>query len=116
SYASPHGVYPVRGDEEWIAIACLEDAEWQNLARACDHEEWAHDARFATFEVREANEDALDALVAAYTADQDGHELMERLQSAGVPAGLAQRASEVLADPHVVERGYFVYLDQAEAG
>ena len=115
-YAAPHGAYPVRGDDEWIAIACLEDAQWQSLARACGYGEWANDARFATFEMRKANEDALDALVAAYTAEHDGYELMERLQSSGVPAGLAQRASEVLADPHVIERGYFVYLDHAEAG
>ena len=33
-----------------------------------------------------------------------------------MPAGLVLRASEVLADPHLTERGYFVYLDHAEAG
>ncbi len=116
TYAAPHGVYPVRGDDEWIAIACLDDTQWQNLAQACSHEEWARDARFATLESRKANEDALDALLAEYTKQQDGTGLMERLQAAGVPSGLAQRASEVLADPHLVERGYFVYLDQVEAG
>ena len=46
----------------------------------------------------------------------DGTDAMERLQAAGVPAGLALRASEVLADPHLAARGYFRWLDHAEAG
>jgi benzylsuccinate CoA-transferase BbsF subunit len=115
-YAAPHGVYSVRGDDEWIAIACLDDAQWRSLARACGHEEWTGDPRFASLEARKANEDELDALIGVYTREQDGSALMRRLQAAGVPAGLAQRASEVLADPHVDERGYFTYLDHAEAG
>ena len=115
-YAAPHGVYRVLGEDEWMAIACLDDSQWRSLARECGDEDWADDPRFASLEARKANEDALDALISEYTSKQDGHELMERLQSAGVPAGLAQRASEVLADPHVVERGYFAYLDHAEAG
>ena len=33
-----------------------------------------------------------------------------------MPAGLVLGASDVLADRHLKERGYFVYLDHAEAG
>jgi benzylsuccinate CoA-transferase BbsF subunit len=116
AYAAPHGVYPAAGNDEWVAIACLDDAQWRSLARACGHQEWADESRFASVEVRKAHEDTLDALIAAYTREQDAAPLMERLQAAGVPAGVAQRASDVLADPHLVERGYFAYLDHAEAG
>ena len=72
--------------------------------------------RFATLAGRKANEDALDALVGDWAEGQDGVEAMDRLQAAGVPAGLVQSASEVLADEHLVERGYFAYLDHPEAG
>ncbi|MCC6238267.1 MAG: CoA transferase [Dehalococcoidia bacterium] len=115
-HAAPHGAYPLAGADEWLVIACLDEAQWRALARACGHEEWATDPRFAHLEARKAHEDELDALVGTWTAALDGLEAMERLQSAGVPAGLAQRASAVLADPHLGERGYFVYLDHAEAG
>ena len=116
TFAAPHGVYRVRGEDEWLAIACLEDAHWHTLAAACGHPEWVTEARFATLEARKAHEDALDALVAAWCLDQDGSEAMARLQASGVPAGLAQRASEVLADEHMQARGYFVTLDHVEAG
>jgi benzylsuccinate CoA-transferase BbsF subunit len=115
-YAAPHGVFPVRGDDEWIALACLDDSQWRALARGAGHEEWAADPHFTTLEARKSNEDALEALIAEWTRAQDGVDLMARLQAAGVPAGLAQRASEVLADPHLMARDYFVYLDHAEAG
>ncbi|MGB6895776.1 MAG: CoA transferase, partial [Dehalococcoidia bacterium] len=39
------------------------------------------------------------------------------LQAAGVAAGVVQNARDVLEnDPHLKERGYYVYLDHAEAG
>ena len=42
---------------------------------------------------------------------------METLQAAGVPAGVVQSAQDVLEnDPHLKARGYYVYLDHAEAG
>ncbi len=115
-FAAPHGAYRVQGDDRWLVLACLDDAQWRSFAETCGHAEWADDARFATLAGRKANEDALDALVGDWAEGQDGVEAMDRLQAAGVPAGLVQSASEVLADEHLVERGYFAYLDHPEAG
>ena len=61
-------------------------------------------------------EDALDALVSEWAAAQAGDDALRRLQAANVPAGLVLRASEVLADEQLVDRGYFLYLDHVEAG
>jgi benzylsuccinate CoA-transferase BbsF subunit len=42
---------------------------------------------------------------------------MSTLQAAGVPAGVVQNARDILeGDPHIKERGYYVYLDHPEAG
>ena len=115
-FAAPHGAYRVRGDDRWLVLACLDDGQWHRLAAACGHREWLQDARFHALAERKANEDELDALIGEWAEGQDGREAMERLQAADVPAGLVQSASEVLADEHMVERGYFAYLDHAEAG
>ena len=32
--AAPHGVYPCQGDDRWIAIACVSDAQWRGLMLA----------------------------------------------------------------------------------
>jgi benzylsuccinate CoA-transferase BbsF subunit len=120
-YAAPHGAYRVvdgieERDDRWIVIACLTDEQWQHAAGVLGHPEWAQDARFATLADRKANEEALDALIGEWAAQQDGEATLEALQAAAVPAGLVLRASEVLADPHLAARGYYVYPDHAEAG
>jgi crotonobetainyl-CoA:carnitine CoA-transferase CaiB-like acyl-CoA transferase len=116
----PHGAFKVRESAEdqdrWLAIACTTEEQWRALCGVCSHPEWADDPRFATREARQANEDALESLLAAWAAEQPGRATLESLQAAGVPAGLVLRASDVLADRHLKERGYFVYLDHPEAG
>ena len=120
-YAAPHGAYrtqdaPDRSDR-WVALACLDEGQWRTLAaEICGYPEWADDARFRTLDDRLANQDSLDQLIAGWAAEQDGDELVHRLQRAGIPAGLVQNAREVLEDQHVRERGYFVQLEHAEAG
>src|SRR3954469_9849893 len=71
--AAPHGVYPCAGEDRWIAIAVFDDAEWCGLVSAMGEPAWAAEARFATQTARFANQDALDALLAASTRDQDRH-------------------------------------------
>ena len=115
-FAAPHGAYRTHGDDDWIAIACLDDAQWARLAEVCGHPDLSHDPRFATLDARKANEDALDALVQAWTQALDGSVAAEQLQAAGVPAGVVQDARQVLNDPHMTQRGYFTYVDHAEAG
>ncbi|MEX2032862.1 MAG: CoA transferase, partial [Dehalococcoidia bacterium] len=119
-YAAPHGAYRTAEDaarpDQWIAIACLTDDQWQAAAGAMGQPEWATDARFASLAGRKANEDALDALVGGWAAAQQGRQAMGVLQAAGVPAGLVLNATEVLQDPHLTERGYYAYPDHAEAG
>ncbi|MEE8337110.1 MAG: CoA transferase [Dehalococcoidia bacterium] len=116
SFAAPHGAYRVQGEDRWLVLACLDEAQWRAFTALSGHDEWADDARFATLEARKANEDALDALVGEWAAGQDGREAMQRLQAVDVPAGIVQTASEVLADEHINARGYFAYPDHAEAG
>jgi len=92
--AAPHGAYPCAGEDRWIAIACFQEEEWRALTTVAGRPEWTQDRRFSTLAARLANQDALDALVAAWTKSEDGYELMYRLQEAGVPAGVCQTAGD----------------------
>ena len=64
---APHGIYPCAGDDEWVAIACRDDADWGRLAAAIDRP-WCGDKAFADIEARLAAEDRLDGLVGEWTA------------------------------------------------
>ncbi len=90
---APHGIYPALGDDEWIAIACRDDSDWERLGEVVA-EPWVEEGRFATLDGRIAHEDALDASVATFTATRDKFELATQLQGAGVPAAAVQQPRE----------------------
>jgi crotonobetainyl-CoA:carnitine CoA-transferase CaiB-like acyl-CoA transferase len=114
---APHGAYPCRGADEWIAIAVQTDEQWQALVTAIGAPDWAREARFVTAEGRKAHEDDLDRLLAECTKSEDRYELMRRLQQRGVPAGVVQKSVDrYTRDQQLKERGYFVPLPQSEIG
>ncbi len=120
AYASPHSAYRVRDrsdrSDRWLVIACLDEEQWQRASEVMGRPEWTRDSRFSGLESRKANEGALDELVAAWAAGQDGDEALAALQAARVPAGLVLNATEVLGDEQLRAREYFRYLDHSEAG
>ena len=46
----PRGVYPTRGDDRWVAIACQSDAVWRSMCEAMGLDEAGKDPRLATAE------------------------------------------------------------------
>jgi benzylsuccinate CoA-transferase BbsF subunit len=115
--AAPHGVYPCQGEDRWISIAVFDEAQWQGLAAEMGAPDWAADPRFATQAGRFANQDALDAHVAAWTQGRDRYAMMHALQARGVPAGVVQRAEDTNEnDPHIAARGLFFELDHPVIG
>jgi crotonobetainyl-CoA:carnitine CoA-transferase CaiB-like acyl-CoA transferase len=92
--AAPHGAYRCAGEDRWLAIACFDEAQWRAFVETCGLGGLASDPRFSTLKARLANQDALDALVDAWTRTQDAYTAMERLQHAGVPAGVCQTAGD----------------------
>jgi crotonobetainyl-CoA:carnitine CoA-transferase CaiB-like acyl-CoA transferase len=110
--AVPHGIFPARGDDRFIAIAIWSDTEWQVLARALG----ITDDRFATAAGRRANEDALEARIAEATRRLDAFALAEALQASGIDAGPVQNEADLLGDPQLAHRDHFVTLHHRHLG
>ena len=115
-YAAPHGCYACAGADEWCAIAVFSDEEWRSFRNAAGDPEWARDPRFADVQGRLQNVDELDRNVAEWTSGLEAREVMERLQAAGVAAGVVQRAPDTLADPQLEWMGAIIELDHPVAG
>jgi len=94
--AAPHGVFPCQGEDRWIAIEVRDDSEWQALCKCMSRPELALDARFVTLAARKQNEDAIENAVAVWTATQDAFATMHALQVAGIAAGVAQNAGDLI--------------------
>ncbi|MEX0784934.1 MAG: CoA transferase [Dehalococcoidia bacterium] len=115
-HLAPHNVYACAGDDRWIAIACETDAQFAALCGAIGQPDLASDARYAALPARKQNERDLDPLIEAWTSVRGHHEAMQLLQRAGVPAGAALTIPELMADPHLRERGAWTAQTHPDAG
>ena len=114
-YLAPHNVYPCRGGDRWVAIAVRDEDDWRRLHRVVREPELA-DPRFSSMESRHAHRSELDAIIARWTAQRDAHWVMRRLQSEGVPAGVAMNEPDLLYDPQHDARGFFQEIESPETG
>jgi len=103
---SPHGVYPCLNGE-WIAVAVSSEEDWRALAEALDAPALAGDERFLSFASRKTNEAELDRLIAERTQSLDAGDFALKLQSRGIAAGKSFSSVDLVADPHLWERGFF---------
>ena len=114
--AAPHGAYRCLGEDKWCAIAVFNDAEWEGLCRAMGKEEFIWDHRFVTLSDRKKNEVELNRLVEEWTLKFDANEVMTKLQTEGVPAGVVANNSDLFEDPQLKERECFWMIDHLALG
>lgn len=105
----PYGTYrcAARGDDDdrWIAITVTNESELASLADVAGQNGWTS-----------LEPDALDSEIASWTRTQQAEELMEQLQSAGVPAGVVQTPEDLRNDPQLEHRAHFWMLDHPTMG
>lgn len=114
-YRAPQGCYPAQGKDQWITLSVGSDAEWQSLCDLMGRAELAGDPRFADTPARHRNHDAIDAIIAEWTAGGDKYDLMHRLQGAGIPAGPVLTGRDIHFDPHYRSRGFLERVSFPEA-
>jgi crotonobetainyl-CoA:carnitine CoA-transferase CaiB-like acyl-CoA transferase len=113
---APHGVFPCRGRDRWLAIACATQEQWEALCEAAEHPQWAKDPRFATFALRQEHRIALEATLSAWTVDREARDIILRLQAVGVPVHLATASGDALRDPQLRFRRHFVTVNDPGVG
>lgn len=111
---APHGIYPCRGEDHWIAISCRHDDDWSHLARLIDAE-WT--ASFGKQAERLEKEDKLDELVSTWTQQHDKFELQSALRAVPIPAAAVQKPSErIEQDPTTTNFGLWPTVEHTAMG
>ena len=113
---APHNVFRCKGEEKWVAVSVETDEQFRSLSQAAANPGWAEDPRFATASARLENQDALESVVQQWTFGLDVEEVVATLQAVGVPAAPVFDSAEVLADPHLLERGFVAHVEHPVAG
>ena len=108
---APHGVYPCKGEDRWIAIVCENDAQWRALCEVVQIGGLEHDSRFNSMAARLAHSEELDRIIAKWTATFDRYEAEAILQKAGVPASAVQNSADLSRDPQLAHRGHFMQIE-----
>jgi crotonobetainyl-CoA:carnitine CoA-transferase CaiB-like acyl-CoA transferase len=115
-HMSPHGIFRCQGDDRWVSIACGSESEWRALCQVMGKPELAEDPRFNTLASRKANEDDLEAIIEDWTSSRDPFQVTKELQAVGIAAFPPLMNREVLEDPHLNERNFFVEKEHPEVG
>ena len=96
-----------RGDDDdrWIAITVTSNDELAALSEVAGKPGWTS-----------LESESLKQQIADWTRTQQAEDLMQRLQSAGVPAGVVQTPEDLRSDPQLAHRGHFWMLDHPTMG
>jgi benzylsuccinate CoA-transferase BbsF subunit len=113
---APHGIYPCAGEDEWLAVACRSDADWQALGTLID-EPWCREPAWAQAAGRLADQDRLDRCLSGWSVAQNKFTAAEALLAAGVPAAAVQRPDErIEQDPATREWGLWPTVHHTQMG
>ncbi|MCY4058144.1 MAG: CoA transferase, partial [Gammaproteobacteria bacterium] len=109
---APHGVYPVQGDDQWIALACRDDRDWRKLAGLLGMDADA----LSSLSARRAAEDEIDARISHWSRYRTREEAVAEAVAAGVPAAPVLDVLEILDYPEFAAREWFSQLHHPDLG
>jgi crotonobetainyl-CoA:carnitine CoA-transferase CaiB-like acyl-CoA transferase len=113
---APYGCYPAAGEDQWVAVCVTSDEQWSSLRKLMCEPEWAMINELDRGAGRVDHRAKIDDALGAWTSRQEPSELAARLQARGIAAGAVLNNRQLLDDPHLNERGYFVEIDEPELG
>jgi len=111
---APHGIYPCSGEDNWVAISCRHQDDWQKLAGLIN-QVWT--ATFDDEANRLADQDLLDTHMAAWTASFDKFDLQTMLRALPIPVAAVQKPQERIdQDPTTENFGLWPTVEHSAMG
>ena len=99
-HACPHGAFRALGEDRWVAIEVTSDAQWVDLCNLMGRPDLAASQQLRTLDGRKTHEVLVSREVETWTSQRDRWEIMDTLQSAGIPAGVVQNLQDLLEHDH----------------
>lgn len=112
---APSNIYPSK-EGTYIVIAANVDPMFRRLCEAMGQPELSSDPKYATHLARGNNCTELDTLIADWTRTLTVSELTAALEKHGVVYGPINSIREIATDPHFVERGMIVRMEDERFG
>ncbi|HET6811037.1 MAG TPA: CoA transferase [Acidimicrobiales bacterium] len=104
---APQGVYPCAGEEQWVALAVVDDDQWVRLCALLPDGAWGRSPELVTRAGRRTAHDRIDAELAKWLSGQDRDAVVRDLTAAGIPAAPVWPQTHIDAQPQLVHAGFF---------
>jgi len=114
--AAPYGCYRCLGEDRWCVVAVYNEEEWRALLGVLGDPEWGSWKIFESLSAREKHLGTLDQLVGEWMSGQRAEDAADRLQEAGVHAGVVQNAADLAVDPQLEANGFFSSMEHPILG
>lgn len=101
--AYPWNVY--RANDGWVMLCAPSDANWRAMLQKMGRSDLIDDARHAKAGARRRNAEEVDALLQDWMGRRTREAVIDAMTAIDVPAGPALEASQVAADPLLIECG-----------
>ena len=113
---APQNIYACPGDEQWLALCVMNDAQWDALKEELGHPDWANDAELATHGGRLRKHAVIDEKLASWAATQTLSVAVEKLLARGIPAAPVVDGSNASQHEHLKARGFFEEIEHPIVG
>lgn len=116
NYASDyfvHQVFPCKGRDQWVLIQVKTEAEWESVM---DMIPTLRSFSCSEPMKRRADFMEIEASIGEWTSSRSAADLMAALQAVRVPAAILNDVADLMADPHLVSRGYMQLVSREFVG
>jgi len=111
---APYQVFDTKDLPVFIGVST--DKFWKDFCKILKLDNMVDDPRFATNEQRVKNKSELLPLIFEVLKQYSSKEIREKMESVGIPCARVQQVSDVIKDPHVIERKMVIEMDYAPTG
>ena len=111
----PHGAFRTLGNDVWVTIAVTSNEEWGSLKTVLS-DKTLENPCYEHAEGRKSSEGVLNRAISQWAGEREADKVVTLLQNAGVPSGKVLNNLELLNNPHLRDRGYFVKLHEKKWG
>ena len=109
---APYQAFPTA--DGWIVVGAANQRKWLAFVGAIDRQDLKDDPRFAEVNDRIRNQPVLEKILNEVFSLASSAEWLERLDAAGVPAGLINSIKDMLEDPQTKAREMVVEVSDSD--
>ncbi|TCJ38870.1 CoA transferase [Parafrankia sp. BMG5.11] len=102
--------------DEWLAVACHDEAAWHALCRFLGRDDWLSDPGLSDPAGRNVSAATIEGAIARWAATRNVVDAATVLQAAGVPAAPVQPLQRLVADRQLHSSGYWAELQRPHIG